>query len=113
MIGVKAGDNVDPSMVRDLGRVIKRDGHELGLFTMKALPTKGMEAEANSHPLVEIGMGLEWRNVARYPALQIVTIAQFFHGPKPHLPPLISPVKKASRVETRISHQPGAQGALL
>jgi hypothetical protein len=45
--------------------------------------------------------------------LQIVTIAQFFHGPMPKLPPLISPVKKASRVETRASHQKGAQGALL
>jgi len=29
------------------------------------------------------------------------------------LPPLISPVKKASRVETRKSHQPGAQGGLF
>jgi hypothetical protein len=31
----------------------------------------------------------------------------------PKLPPLISPVKKASRVETRASHQPGSQGSLL
>ena len=30
----------------------------------------------------------------------------------PKLPPLISPVKKAARVETRRSHQPGAQGGL-
>ena len=29
------------------------------------------------------------------------------------LPPLISPVKKASRVEVRASHQKGSQGALL
>jgi hypothetical protein len=29
------------------------------------------------------------------------------------LHPLISPVKKASRVETRVSHQKDAQGALL
>jgi hypothetical protein len=33
-------------------------------------------------------------------------------GLKPKLPPLISPVKKASRVETRVSHKPGAQGGL-
>ena len=45
--------------------------------------------------------------------MQVVTIAQFFHGPKPKLPPLISPVKKASRVEVRASHQKGSQGALL
>jgi hypothetical protein len=30
----------------------------------------------------------------------------------PELPPLISPVKKASRVEMRVSHQAGAQKAL-
>lgn len=49
----------------------------------------------------------------RFPAMQVVTIAELIHGPKPKLPPLISPVKKASRVETRASHQKGSQGALL
>jgi hypothetical protein len=43
----------------------------------------------------------------------VVTIAELIHGPKPKLPPLISPVKKAARVETRASHQKGAQGSLL
>lgn len=105
VISVKAGDNVNPAMVRDLGQVMKRDGHELGLLIMKSLPTRGMEQEANSHPLIETEFG-------RFPALQIVTLAQFFHGPMPKLPPLISPVKKAQRVETRVSHQPGAQGSL-
>jgi site-specific DNA-methyltransferase (adenine-specific) len=106
VISVKAGDNVNPNMVRDLGRVMQRDGHEFGLFVMKALPTKGMEAEANSHPLVETQWG-------RFPALQIVTLAELFAGKRPQLPPLISPVKKAQRVETRKSHQKGAQGSLL
>ncbi len=106
VISVKAGDNVNPGMVRDLGQVMKRDGHEFGLFIMKALPTKGMREEAASHPLIETQFG-------RFPALQIVTLAQFFHGPTPQLPPLISPVKKAARVETRASHQKGSQGSLL
>ena len=43
--------------------------------------------------------------------MQIVTLAELFQGLKPKLPPLISPVKKASRVETRASHQKGSQGA--
>jgi site-specific DNA-methyltransferase (adenine-specific) len=106
VISVKAGDNVNPNMVRDLGRVMQRDGHEFGLFVMKALPTRGMEAEANSHPLIETQWG-------RFPALQIVTLAELFQGKRPALPPLISPVKKAQRVETRASHQKGAQGSLL
>lgn len=106
VISVKAGDNVNPGMVRDLGQVMKRDGHEFGLFIMKGLPTKGMREEAASHPLIETQWG-------RFPALQIVTLAEIMHGHLPKLPPLISPVKKAQRVETRKSHQKGAQGSLL
>lgn len=49
----------------------------------------------------------------RRPATRVVTIAELIQGPKPELPPLISPVKKAARVETRASHQKGAQGELL
>jgi site-specific DNA-methyltransferase (adenine-specific) len=106
VISVKAGDNVNPNMVRDLGRVMERDGHRFGLFVMKGLPTKGMRDEAASQPIIETEFG-------RFPALQFVTLAELFQGMKPKLPPLISPVKKASRVETRTSHKPGAQGALL
>lgn len=40
-------------------------------------------------------------------------IGEKFQGLKPKLQPLISPVKKASRVEVRASHQKGSQGALL
>ncbi len=105
VISVKAGDNVNPNMVRDLGRVMERDKHAFGLFVMKSLPTKGMRDEAASHPLVETQFG-------RFPALQIVTLAELFQDIKPQLPTLISPVKKASRVETRASHQKGGQGAL-
>ena len=112
VISVKAGDNVNPNMVRDLGRVMQRDGHQFGLFIMKGLPTKGMRDEAASHPLVEIQFGGDSTVGQRLPALQIVTLAELFQGIKPKLPPLISPVKKASRVETRASHLKGGQGIL-
>jgi site-specific DNA-methyltransferase (adenine-specific) len=105
VISVKAGENVNPNMVRDLGRVMERDKHRFGLFIMKGLPTKGMRDEAASHPIIETDFG-------RFPALQIFTLAEIFQGMKPKLPPTISPVKKATRVETRVSHQKGAQGAL-
>jgi site-specific DNA-methyltransferase (adenine-specific) len=106
VISVKAGNIVNPTMVRDLGRVMERDGHRFGLFITKSLPTKGMRDEAASHPTVETEFG-------RFPGLQIVTLAELMTGRRPALPPLISPTKKAARVETRRSHQPGAQGALL
>lgn len=113
VISVKAGDNVNPGMVRDLGQVMKRDGHEFGLFVMKGTPTKGMRDEAASHPLVQVPIGGDQHNVPRYPALQFVTLADLFQGIRPQLPQLISPVKKAKRVETRKSHQRGSQGELL
>ncbi len=106
VISVKAGDIVNPNMVRDLGRVMERDKFRFGLFVMKSMPTKGMREEAASHPTIETEFG-------RFPALQIVTLAELMMGLKPKLPPLISPVRKAARVETRVSHQKGAQGALL
>ena len=106
VISVKAGDIVNPNMVRDLGRVMERDKHRFGLFIMKSLPTKGMRDEAASHPMIETQWG-------RFPALQIVTLAELMLGQKPRLPPLISPVKRAKRVETRASHQKGAQGTLV
>ncbi len=106
VISVKGGENLNPGMVRDLGRVMERDKHRFGLFITAAMPTKGVRDEIASHPLIETEFG-------RFPAMQVVTIAELIHGPKPKLPPLISPVKKASRVETRASHQKGSQGALL
>lgn len=102
----KVGDIVNPNMVRDLGRVMERDRHRFGLFVMKGMPTRGMLQEAASQPIVETDWG-------RFPALQFVTLAELFMGMKPKLPPLVSPVKKAARVETRRSHQAGSQGALL
>jgi site-specific DNA-methyltransferase (adenine-specific) len=105
VIGVKAGENVNPGMVRDLGRVMERDKHRLGLFLCAAAPTKGMMAEADSHGLVETEFG-------RFPKLQIFTLEDLFQGKRPLLPPVLSPNKKAARVETRPTHKPGAQGGL-
>lgn len=106
VISVKAGDIVNPNMVRDLGRVMERDRHRFGLFVMKGLPTKGMRDEAASQPIVDTEFG-------RFPALQFVTLAELFMGLKPKLPPLISPVKRATRVEMRASHKAGAQARLI
>jgi len=106
VISVKAGHNVNPGMVRDLWGVMQRDGHKLGLFVCAALPTRGMEEEAASHGLIETEFG-------RFPALQLFTLAELFQDRRPKLPPLVSPNRRAPRVETRASHQKGSQGELL
>ena len=106
VISVKAGNNINPAMVRDLWGVMQRDGHKLGLFVSAAVPTRGMAQEADAHGLVETEFG-------RFPALQIFTLAELFGGRHPMLPPLVSPNRRAPRVETRASHQPGAQRSLI
>ncbi len=105
VISVKAGGNVNPNMVRDIGRVMARDGHKLGLFVCAANPTRGMEEEAASHGLIETEFG-------RFPALQTYTLAELFQDRLPKLPPMVSVNRKAARVEMRATHQPGAQGGL-
>ncbi len=113
VISVKAGNNVNPAMVRDLGRVMARDGHNLGVFVCAAMPTKGMVDEANSHGLFETHFGGETGLVGnRYPKLQTFTLAELFQDKRPKLPPLVSVNRKAARVETRKSHQPDSQGGL-
>ena len=106
VISVKAGNHVNPAMVRDLWGVMQRDGHKLGLFVSAALPTRGIEQEAASHGLIETEFG-------RFPALQIFTLAEMFQNRHPMLPPLVSPNRRAPRVETRASHQAGAQASLI
>jgi len=44
VISVKGGENLNPAMVRDLGRVMERDKHRFGLFITAAMPTKGWVA---------------------------------------------------------------------
>jgi site-specific DNA-methyltransferase (adenine-specific) len=105
VISVKAGDSINPAMVRDLVGVMKRDGHKLGLFLCAALPSRQMEEEAASHGMVETEFG-------RHPAVQIFTMAELFQGRRPNLPPLLSQTRKAARVETRVSHKAGSQGGL-
>jgi site-specific DNA-methyltransferase (adenine-specific) len=62
--------------------------------------------EAASHGLIHTEFG-------RFPALQIFPLAELFEDRSPRLPPLVSPNRRAGRVETRASHQPHSQGALL
>ena len=106
VISVKAGNHINPAMVRELWGVMQRDDHRLGLFVCAGLPTRGMAEEAAAHGLAEMEFG-------RFPRLQIFTLAELFHGLKPKLPPLVSPNRRAARVETRTSHQPGAQASFL
>jgi site-specific DNA-methyltransferase (adenine-specific) len=78
---VKGGEQVGPAMVRDFGRVLEREGAEMGLFICLYPPTREMTREAASMGLADIVHG-------DIPRLQIVAIEEWFKGKMPLLPPL-------------------------
>ena len=68
IVSVKAGDNVQVNMIRDLRGVIEREGAGIGVFLTLTPPTRPMIAEA-------AGAGqYEMEGFAPVPRLQIVTI---------------------------------------
>ena len=63
--------------------------------------------------LAEAAAGMHETQFGIFPRIQILTPADLFHGPGTKLPPLAPINRRAARVETRASHQPGSQGNLL
>ena len=81
LISVKAGKNVGPAMVREFRGVIEREKAEMGIFVCLDRPTQEMKREATVArfaPVVHRQM----------PRLQIVSIAEWFSGVRPDLPPI-------------------------
>lgn len=81
LTSVKGGEQVGPSMVRDFGRVLEREGAQMGLFICLRPPTREMVREAASLGLADVIHG-------DMPRLQIVAIEDWFKGKTPLLPPL-------------------------
>jgi adenine specific DNA methylase Mod len=81
LTSVKGGEQVGPAMVRDFGRVLDREGAEMGLFICLHPPTREMAREAASMGLAKVVHG-------DLPKLQIVAIEEWFKGKMPFLPPL-------------------------
>lgn len=113
VISVKAGANIGVAMIRDLRGVMEREKYDLGLFLSAYEPTGPMKVEAASAGKFDCAFG-------RFDRIQIVTPADLFHGGPGNsgasafrLPPLAAINRRAARVETRASHQPGAQGTLV
>lgn len=80
LTSVKGGKHVNPAMVREFRGVIEREKAELGLFICLDPPTREMEREAVVAGFASVVHG-------RIPRLQIMSIADWFEGRRPHLPP--------------------------
>lgn len=79
LISVKGGDNVGVGMVRDLIAVVGREQAAIGVLITLALPTRAMEREAAAAGLFESPF-------EQVPKIQIITLAELFHGSRPRIP---------------------------
>jgi site-specific DNA-methyltransferase (adenine-specific) len=73
IVSVKAGQNVNPGMVRDLVGVVRREEADLGVFVCLRA-SKEMKLEASRSDLVELPGGVRHR-------IQIVEVEDLIHGP--------------------------------
>ena len=87
IVSVKGGDNLTPSMVRDLVGTLRNEKAELGVFVCLKEPTRKMKEAAATAGMFETPFG------ESYPKLQIYTISDYFNGIRPNLPSLADFVK--------------------
>jgi site-specific DNA-methyltransferase (adenine-specific) len=91
IISVKGGENLSPTMVRELSGVITREGADMGILITLAEPTKAMKGDA-------AGFGFVERSAhGRLPRIQVVTVGDLLDGRFPTLPPLPRPLSAAPR----------------
>jgi len=79
IVSVKGGENVNVTMIRDLGHVVDRENARIGVFITLAEPTRPMRTEAIKAGFYETLYG-------KFPKLQILTIADLFAGKQPNIP---------------------------
>jgi site-specific DNA-methyltransferase (adenine-specific) len=103
IVSVKGGKHVGVTMVRDLHSAMEREKAIFGVFICAAMPSGPMLKEAAA-----VGV---WENEytgRKHPRLQILTLAELFHGKKPDIPWVDASVLKSARREDMSS-----QGKLL
>jgi site-specific DNA-methyltransferase (adenine-specific) len=79
LVSVKGGGNVGVGMVRDLIAVVEREKAAVGVLITLALPTRVMESEAAAAGFFESPF-------ESVPKIQIITLAELFHGIRPRIP---------------------------
>lgn len=81
IVSVKGGENLNPSMIRDLiGTVNSVDSEGFGVFICIAKPTQNMILSATRAGIIKTPLGAE------YPKIQIYTIQDYFDDKIPKLP---------------------------
>ena len=96
IVSVKGGQQLNPSMMRDLMGTVAALDKPMGLFLCLAKPTPGMIEVAES-------AGLYTHPVSgqTYPKLQILTVQEIFEGKRPNMPTIENPFKRAVSIAPR------------
>lgn len=102
LISVKGGGNVGVGMVRDLIAVVEREKAAVGVLITLALPTRAMESEAAAAGFFESPF-------ESVPKIQIITLAELFHGIRPRIPR----IDVAATFSTAVRESTSVQGRLL
>ncbi|HVZ27735.1 MAG TPA: DNA methyltransferase [Rhizomicrobium sp.] len=82
-VQVKGGKNLGVGKVREFQAAIQANGGDIGIFFCRGEPTSEMTSYAASMGSYKIGS-------ARFPKLQIFSLAQWFAGQRPHMPTAIA-----------------------
>lgn len=91
VVSVKGGDQINPSMVRDLTGILSKRGAQMGLLITVAHPTRGMKQKADAQ-----GTYTHDATGTTYPRIQIVTINDLLTGKAPQMPSPLPPYLQAT-----------------
>lgn len=79
IVSVKGGRQLNPSMIRDLESVVRREKAAMGVFVSLEEPTTGMRQEAAKHGVYSYGD-------ENYSVIQLLTVDEILAGKRPAIP---------------------------
>jgi site-specific DNA-methyltransferase (adenine-specific) len=100
IVSVKAGQHINPDMVRALKGTVQREHADLGIFVCVDPPTKDMKTEAVTGGFVDLPGG-------KRPRIQIVTLKDLLAGPNLGILTTLDAVQAADEAR-RLARRPKA-----
>ena len=87
IVSVKSGNQINPSMVRDLVGTVQSENAAFGIFICIKKPTKKMLEAAVKDSIYTTPIGRQYQRV------QIYTIEDYFNEKKPNIPDIVDNMK--------------------
>ena len=101
IVSVKGGENVGPTMIRDLIGTVGNQQARAGVFITLTPPTRKMSEAASAAGVVEAGGRV-------IPRIQIRTVEQLLRRNRPDLPPVYDIVSSAMASRRAVARRPTA-----